>query len=471
MIQDKNVDIKNAKTTEKSAKNIKKIIKIKNKTRDNIEKRNKKEQKRIINCNKKILKPKDLEKSILLKINEFNTNGKKTIVYFIDSFYPVIDGVVSVLDNYANFMSDFYNVVICSPKHKNKTYEAENYLVIGANSVYLKNSYDMGFPDFDDKFNRYISLLKIDLIHINAPFTMGHFGLVLAKKRKIPSISTFHSQFKQDFYKATNSKFLSQLFSSFIINIYQKTTITLTMNQFSASVMEDYGLKNKKVGIVPNATSLKYKEFDEEYEKQVLSKYNFHKEKFNLIFIGRLVKVKNVYFILDVLKEFKKVNPEFQMMFLGYGPEEEEMKNFCKENGLEDNVLITGKVSDENEKSILIKNSDILFFPSNYDTDGIVRIECACFGVPTLCAENTGVSSSLIDNETGFVEKLDIESMVNRLVFLSKNVDFVKIIGKNAKENVYITWQQVGEQLKEIYEELLNTKNIKKILKNNKIKK
>mgnify|MGYP000071587672 FL=1 len=41
---------------------------------------------------------------IMNKIEEFNNNGKHTIVYFCDTFYPIIDGVIKVLDNYASLL-------------------------------------------------------------------------------------------------------------------------------------------------------------------------------------------------------------------------------------------------------------------------------------------------------------------------------------------------------------------------------
>ena len=75
------------------------------------------------------------------------------------------------------------------------------------------------------------------------------------------------------------------------------------------------------------------------------------------------------------------------------------------------------------------------------------------------------MSSGLKNNETGFVEKNDISSLVSKLDYLIKNVDFVKKIGKNAKEQIYITWDDVGFRLKSIYDKLFkvnvlkNTKN------------
>lgn len=449
---------KNAKTTEKYFKNI---IKIKKATENNFKKRENKKEEIILKCNKKIIKYSKNDMLILNKINEFNTNGKKTIVYFIDSFFPIVDGVVSVLDNYAKFMSRFFNVIVCAPKHKKKTYESDDYFVISSNSIFLKGQgYDFALPQLDSKFLNYVSLLKIDLVHINSPFSMGNFGLELAKKRRIPSITTFHSQFRQDFYKSTNSEFLSKIMSNIIIKLYDKSTLTLTMNSFSYKVMKEYGLKRKTVKILPNATNLVYKDFDENYERRVLDKYKID-NRFTMLFIGRFVKVKNVYFILDTLKELYKINKNFQFVFLGYGPEEDKMKKIAKENNLENNVIFTGKILDSDEKSIIIKNSNLLYFPSNYDTDGIVKIECACYAVPTLCLENTGVSSGIENNETGFIEKYDVCLIAKKIDELSKNVDFVKKIGQNAKERLYITWEDVGERLLEIYNNLLNRKSVK----------
>ena len=450
---------KNAKIR---VKHIKNIVKIKNITQNKINKQKNKNNQIIAKCNKKITFTTKKEFEILSKINEFNTNGKKTIVYFIDSYYPIIDGVIAVLDNYARFMSKYFNVVVCTPKHKKITCKKDDYFVLGANSVYLKKQgYDFGLPQFDSNFIKFISLLKIDLIHIHSPFSMGSFGMELAKKRHIPSVITFHSQFKQDFYKSTKNEFLSNIMARYIIKLYDKATLALTMNEFSYGVMKEYGLKRNNVQILPNATDLTYKEFDSDFERCVLEKYKIQTGKFTILFIGRFVKVKNVYLILDVLKELYKINQQFQFIFMGYGPEEDKMKKVVEENNLINNVVFTGKVLDADEKSVIIKNSNLLFFPSIYDTDGIVKIESACYSVPTLCLENTGVSSGIKDNQTGFVEKNEISNLVNRLDYLVKNVDFVKNIGKNAKERIYITWEDVGNRLKTIYDKLFKIKLLK----------
>ena len=143
---------------------------------------------------------------------------------------------------------------------------------------------------------------------------------------------------------------------------------------------------------------------------------------------------------MDSIIELYKINKDFNFIFLGYGPEQNKMQKICKENGLENIVKFTGKIDSEDEKAILIKNSNLLFFPSVYDTDGIVRIECACYSVPTLCIEETGVASSLKDNVNGYIEKYSKEYLYNNL---SINNAFTllkyKIITDKENLNKYLT--------------------------------
>jgi len=454
----KQINRENFKKYKKIEKNNKKQIFSDKKTTKNAENNQRKEiknSKRIKKCNDQIIASNLDYKDIYLTIDKFNTNGKKTVVYFIDSFFPVIDGVVSVLDNYAVGMQKYYNVVICAPKHRQSAYKTDKYFVLYADSIFIKKQgYDLGFPQLDTEFQKFISLLKIDFVHVQSPFNMGNFGVMLAKKRKIPCFATFHSQFKQNFQNALKSEAFSQFLTSILMFVYKRADYSITMNDFARGVMREYGHK-KNVEIIPNATNLTYKEYDKDFEESVLKKFKVDPNKFNMLYIGRFVEVKNVYFILDILKELHKKQKDFNFIFLGYGPEQSKMQKFVKENGLTKNVIFTEKVDDVDEKSILIKNSNLLVFPSIYDTDGIVRIESACFGVPTLCIEKTGVASAIKNDHNGFIEINSVNAFAERIDYLIKNVDFLKKVGQNAKIEIYNTWEDVCEKLYNLYEKCL----------------
>lgn len=459
----KNKELKKVLSKDKFSK---KVISARVAELKRVELKKQKNNKRLNKCNRVLLANRDSENDIYFMIDKFNNNGKKTIVYFNDSWYPVIDGVVAVVDNYASKLNEEYNIVICVPKHKNKIASSSKYLVLGADSVFVKSQgYDIAFPQFDVRFKKYLSLLKIDLVHIHSPFSMGSFGLQLAKHRKVPSFVTFHSKYKQNFSNAVKSEAIANILTSVIANVFKKATVALTMNSYAKKIMNSYGIK-RNIEIIPNATDLCVKDFDPKFENEILNKHKINKNEFNILFIGRFVEVKNVYFIIDVLGELVKINKNFKYIFVGYGPEQEKMKKTIKQKGLEENIIFTGKIDSGDEKAVIIKNSTLLFFPSTYDTDGIVKIECACYGVPTLCVEDTGVSANIINDRNGFVEKEDVSAFVKRLDFLIKNVDYVKKIGKNANLDIYITWNDVCLMLDKIYQKYLKTYNFKHTKKN-----
>ena len=404
----------------------------------------------------------DREFEIFKTINFFNTNGKKTIVYFNDSFFPVIDGVVSVLDNYASILKDRFNIVVCVPKHKMTEPPFDRYFVLYSNSLFIKKQgYDLAFPQLDSEFQQYLSLLKIDLIHVQSPFNMGAFGVSLAKRRKIPCFATFHSQLKKNFYNAVKNEAIASWLTKVTMNIYKQADVVLTMNDFTKSLISQYGLK-RNVEILPNATNLSPQKFNNAIEQEILNKYHIDPKQFNILFIGRFVEVKNVYFILKIIENLLIISKKFNMIFLGYGPEQAKMNKFVKDRGLTQYVTFTGKIDSISEKSIIIKNSNLLLFPSDYDTDGIVKIECACYNVPTLCIQNTGVASNIVNNHNGFVEKYSLDAFVNRLNTLINNPKLVKDVGKNAHKDLYITWEQVCNKLAILYEEHIKNYHINK---------
>ena len=51
---------------------------------------------------------------------------KITIGLFNDTYYPLVDGVVQVVDNYARLLSKKANVVVFVPKGRDKKY-VDNY--------------------------------------------------------------------------------------------------------------------------------------------------------------------------------------------------------------------------------------------------------------------------------------------------------------------------------------------------------
>ena len=61
---------------------------------------------------------------------------KLTIGIFEDSFYPMTDGVISVIDNYAKRLAKKANVIMFVPGYKEKYNDSKfNYKVVRCKSI------------------------------------------------------------------------------------------------------------------------------------------------------------------------------------------------------------------------------------------------------------------------------------------------------------------------------------------------
>jgi len=404
------------------------------------------------------------------KINEFNTNGKQTILYFCDTYYPIIDGVIKVLDNYATLISDRYNVVVVVPKHKNSRIVSNpHYLVIGTASIYFKFvNYDLAFPDNDTYLKSTLKKLKVHLIHAHSPFNMGIFARKLAQKLKIPFIMTLHSRYKQDFYNHTKNEAITKALLKNIMKVYNKSDEVWTMHDLCIKELISYGYKGK-IYKVPNATDYEIPSNPEKLESYVNEKYNLAPNDLVFLFVGRLVKQKNILFIVESLKLLKDKNIKFKMFFVGPGPDEAELKAKIKELGMEEDVILTGKIMDREKLFSFYQRANLFLFPSTYDASSIVQIEAAAYKTPGVFIEGCVTANGIVHNQNGFLSKETHEDFAQVILNAISDKENLKRVSENAQNDLYINWKQVSEIVKDRYDYHIK-RNAKKQEKINNLK-
>ena len=106
---------------------------------------------------------------------------KITIGLFIDTYYPMVDGVVSVVDNYAKRLKKYANVIVFAPdcagtqKYDDSKF---NYKVIRCKSIKMPIiDYSAPIPKLDKEFKKELKDTKLDIVHIHSPFMLGNVGI------------------------------------------------------------------------------------------------------------------------------------------------------------------------------------------------------------------------------------------------------------------------------------------------------
>ena len=179
-----------------------------------------------------------------------------------------------------------------------------------------------------------------------------------------------------------------------------------------------------------------------------IEKYNLKGKKI-ILFVGRLVEVKNLPFLL---KCFSKVeNADCKLILVGEGELLKELQTLSEKLNITDKVIFTGR-KEGKELNNWYTFAQIFIFPSTYERYGAVVNEALLGGCYTLCSTAAGASSliegkngKLFDpkNETDFIEKL--QAAINN----SKQIDS-EIINLRENKMPFSFDQKIGSLIKQL---------------------
>ncbi|AIG75805.1 glycosyl transferase family protein [Amycolatopsis japonica] len=122
-----------------------------------------------------------------------------------------------------------------------------------------------------------------------------------------------------------------------------------------------------------------------------------------LVAVSRLVPHKRIEHAIDVVAELSRRWPTLKLEVVGQGPWEEVLRKHARDRGVEDRVRLHGWV-DEDEKHEILERSWLHLCPSVKEGWGIVIMEAAAHGVPSVAYRAAGgVAESIVEGKTGLL--------------------------------------------------------------------
>lgn len=234
------------------------------------------------------------------------------------------------------------------------------------------------------KNNRY------DVVHINGDYISRMIECIVAKicgVKKIIIHSHNDGVGSNRWYKLFLNHLLKKSFD-YLATDYLACSKSAAEWLFSRKIV-----KNKKYAIIPNGIDVEKFKFQEDVRKKIRNQYQLQNQLV-IGFVGRLSYQKNPLFLLDILKECKKLKNDIQLMIIGTGDLEDSMKEQIKRYHLEENVIMVGVVSDVYR---YYHAMDVFVLPSRYEGLGIVNIESQSSGLPTIVSTNVPKEAKVSD--------------------------------------------------------------------------
>jgi N-acetyl-alpha-D-glucosaminyl L-malate synthase BshA len=235
--------------------------------------------------------------------------------------------------------------------------------------------------------------------------------------------------------------------------------ITFCINESDAITTVSESLKRdtythfnteRTINVIPNF--IKTKNQLEDVDFNTRRRYAKDDEKI-LCHISNFRKVKRVE---DVLRMFAKVREQIpsKILFVGDGPERNNLERLCRELHLCGSVIFVGKVNDT---AHVLEISDLFVLPSETESFGLAALEAMASGVPVISSDTGGIPEVNIHGETGFLSKVgDTEDMAKNAIEILTNDELFIQMRKNAFERAKVFCiEKVLPMYEEIYERLV----------------
>ena len=150
---------------------------------------------------------------------------------------------------------------------------------------------------------------------------------------------------------------------------------------------------------------------------------------FTIASAGRLVKQKRIADVISAAACFRQTGRTVQVIVAGDGPEREPLTRLAK--SLDVPVRFFGHVAQMDD---FYAAADGFVLPGEKESFGLVYVEAALHGVPSVGANGGGVSDVIVHSETGFlVETGDINQIADAMTVWHDDPARKKRMGQSAR--------------------------------------
>ena len=170
-----------------------------------------------------------------------------------------------------------------------------------------------------------------------------------------------------------------------------------------------------------------------------------------IIYIGRLIKAKNVD---EIIMAIAKLKSQIRFIVCGDGDERNNLMELAEK--LNVNCEFMGDIMGS-EKWKLISQSKFMIFPSSFEGFGIPPMEALACGIPCICSD-IPILKEVYKDKVEFFKEHDIDDLAGKISFLLENQQYCNERGKKGKAYVEANfgWDKSAKKLEYTLKEYIN---------------
>lgn len=198
-------------------------------------------------------------------------------------------------------------------------------------------------------------------------------------------------------------------------------------DRYRESLEKRFGGANK-ISVVTNAIP---------HQLPVISRVSTERP-LQALFMGRLSRLKGIYHVIEAAHRCDDAKIPVYFTVAGYfntKRDEEDVAALVSSYRLK-NLTFAGVVSGDSKHQLFMK-SELLLFPSSYESFGVTVLEAAVYQIPALVFDVGMMRSIVVHGQTGYILPVgDVASLFSMIAVLESNRPHLLTMGREARIHV-----------------------------------
>lgn len=271
-----------------------------------------------------------------------------------------------------------------------------------------------------------IEAFNPDIIHVAVPDLLGYGALKLGRRLNVPVVASYHTRY--DLYMAyyLQLKLLQKPVDAYLRYFYRACREVYVPSESMRDVLSAQGVADN-VALWPRGVDVA-RFHPGKRSPDWRKRYGIGEQECTIVFVGRLVREKNLAMLADVFADLRARNIAYRGVIVGDGPERSSLESRIPD------AVFTGFLHDE-DLAQAYASSDVFFFPSETETFGNVTLEAMASGLPAVGANATGSRSLILPGRTGFIAETNrVEEFSAHLSRLVADASLRQDMGQAARQ-------------------------------------
>ena len=362
------------------------------------------------------------------------------IAYFSDTFFPQINGVSNTLSYLQKYLD------------QNKIeyqFHVPDYEVAGLKAdPRIKRSKGIPLPDYSDcrltlpwlpRLSGFMDAFKPDLIHLATEFGIGVMGRYYARSRRIPIVSSYHTNIDQyiNYYPSLSP--LKGNIDGYFKWFHRRSRRIFVPTDDTKGRLQSIGYSN--LAIWSRGIDM---ELFSESKRADAFRFRYGLEgRTVVLYVGRVAAEKDLEILPETMKRVQARHTNAVLVVTGDGPFLPTLKAEAPEG-----TVFTGFLRGE-QLAQAYASSDIFITPSTTETFGNVALEAMASGLPVVAANAGGLQNIIRHGYNGYLcTPRDAQGFADAISRLVCKLALAKEMGQHAVETAKErSWESVFDQL------------------------